>query len=241
MKTEDLKKSADELVEQTLAGLGVEEEVKTEETVVTETPAAEEVIVKSEDSDEDKKKKKDEDDKKEGDDKKPAFMKSEPTIIRKSMEELASILTEDELTVISAWREEMESTEIETKVEETIVKSEPAQEDLIKSFRDQINGEMNELRKSLSDKDDLIKSLNKQVEELAAQPAHSGRAVENLAVIEKSQSEVTLTKSQVVNKMVELQKSGANITSYDVVQFETKGTFSNPHVRQLVMNACTNA
>lgn len=237
MTTEQLKKSADELVEQTLAEIAVEEP-KVEETVVTET-ASEEVIVKSEDKAEEKKEDKKDDEKDE--DKKPEMKKSEPNVIRKSLEELASVLTEDELTIIQTWREELESPEVETQVEETIVKSQTSNDDLIKSIRAEFDTQLGDLRKSLSDKDDLIKSLNAKVEELAAQPAHSGRAVDNIQVIEKSNPEQTLTKSKVLATMLDLQKSGKGVTSFDITTYETKGTFSNQHVRQLVMNACTNA
>ena len=233
--TVDLKKSVDDLVEQTLVNLDTE--------VVETAVVVEEVIVKSEDKDEPKddedKDPKDKDDKKKKDakkdDDKPAFMKSEPTVIRKSMEELSSILTADELQVIEAWRDEIAS---ET-VEEEIVKSEPAPEaDLVKSIRESMAAEFADIRKSLNDKDDLIKSLNTRLETVLAQPAHAPKSISDLSIIEKSQEAPTLTKSKVLDTMFDLLKSGAGVSSLHIAEFETKGTISNQNVRKLVADAC---
>lgn len=237
--SEELIKSVDDLVNQTLANL---------ETPEVEAPA--EVIVKSdaapEDQAEDKKEPKAEakDDKKpvekdakdekksvdkdakdeKKEDKKPAFMK-------KSMEELALVLSSDELEVINAWREELASEE--SVIEETIVKSAAPAEDLSKAF----TAELEEIRKSIAVKDDLIKSLSERVEKLAAQPAHAPKGISDLTVIEKSQEAATLSKAQISDALFDLQKAG-QATSKDVIEFEMRNTISNPQVRELVANAC---
>lgn len=228
--SEELIKSVDDLVNQTLANLETPE-------VVTEVPA--EVIVKSEAKPEDKadeaedkkepkaeakedKKPADKDDKK--DDKKPAFMK-------KSMEELALVLSADELEVINAWREELASEE--SVIEETIVKSAAPADDLAKAF----TAELEEIRKAIAGKDELIKSLTERVEKLAAQPAHAPKGISDLTVIEKSQEAPTLSKAQISEALFDLQKSG-QATSKDVIEFEMRNTISNPQVRELVANAC---
>ena len=123
--------------------------------------------------------------------------------MKKSIEELAAAgVDAEELELIKAWREENdESEEQETSV------------DIAKSVAQAVGAQLEDIKKSfeqkLSEKDDMIKSLSVEVKKLSTQPAHGRQSVDSLETIEKSgSSEVTISKSQVLDTMLELQKAG---------------------------------
>jgi hypothetical protein len=151
--------------------------------------------------------------------------------MKKSIEELSSILDEEELELIKAWREE--NGEVEQ--EET-----PA--DIAKAVAQAVGSQIEDLKKAfddkLSEKDALIKSLSEEIKKLSSQPAHSRQSIDSLEVLEKGgSSETTLTKSQVLDTMLDLQKAGKGITSHHIAEFEATRNISNPIVRNLVMEA----
>lgn len=164
----------------------------------------------------------------------------EQPMMRKSEAELASMLTEDELEVIKAWREEI-GAEVSAS-EEVIVKSQGGLTDLSSltaTIKEAVESATSDFRKSLSDKDELIKSMNERIEKMASAPAYDKRSVDSLEVIEKSQGDApALTKSQVLNTMLDLQKAGKGVSSIHVAEFEATGNISNQTIANLVKNAC---
>jgi hypothetical protein len=151
--------------------------------------------------------------------------------MKKSIEELSAILDEEELELIKAWREE--NGEVEQ--EET-----PA--DIAKAVAQAVGSQIEDLKKAfnekLSEKDALIKSLSEEIKKLSSQPAHSRQSIDSLEVLEKGgSSETTLTKAQVLDTMLDLQKAGKGITSHHIAEFEATRNISNPVIRNLVMEA----
>ena len=148
--------------------------------------------------------------------------------MKKSLEELSQVLDSEELELIKAWREESEQSEKEasTDVAKSVVQAVSAQiEDLKKAFDAR-----------LSEKDSLIKALSEEIKKLSSQPAHSGQAVSTLETLEKGgSSETTLSKSQVLDTMLDLQKAGKGVTSRHIAEFEVTNNLSNPVVRALVI------
>jgi len=148
--------------------------------------------------------------------------------MKKSLEELSDVLDSEELELIKAWREESEQAEKEasTDVAKSVVQAISAQiEDLKKTFDARLN-----------EKDSLIKSMSDEIKKLSSQPAHSGQAVSTLETLEKGgSSETILSKSQVLDTMLDLQKAGKGITSQHIAEFEVTKNLSNPVVRALVM------
>ncbi len=160
---------------------------------------------------------------KDADDKKAKKMK-------KSLEELAAAgVDAEELELIKAWREEnAEEEEVQGSA------------DIAKSVAQAVGAQIEELKKSfdekLSAKDDMIKSLSAEVKKLSTQPAHGKQSVDSLETIEKSgASNTEISKAQVLDTMLELQKSGKGINSRHIAEFEATRNLSNPQVKALVM------
>jgi hypothetical protein len=208
---------------------------KTEEMKLSEAAAKkkeeDDKAEKAKKSEEDEKKKKDEmekasackeDEKEDKDEEKMEKKKS----MKKSIEELSDILEEDELELVKAWRAEQE--------EETVVKS----EDIAKAVSDITSAQVEELKKSMNAQNDLIKSLSEQVKKLSSQPAYDKRSIDTLETLAKSgtQDSVTISKSQVLDTMLDLQKSGKGVTSHHVAEFEATGNISNGQIKALVMS-----
>ena len=184
-------------------------------------------VAKAEDKKDDKKdddKDEDKDDKK----KKPAFMK-------KSVEELSAHLDEEELELIKAWREEA------TKEEEVVAKSVPAQtqeqkgEELTKSLTKVVESAIEPLKKALAEKDEMIKGMNEKIQKMASQPAYDRRSISNLETLEKSGAQTQeISKSQIVEKLLELQLAGKGVSSHHIAEFEATRNISDPHVKAMV-------
>ena len=160
---------------------------------------------------------------KDADDKKAKKMK-------KSLEELAAAgVDAEELELIKAWREEnAEEEEVQGSA------------DIAKSVAQAVGAQIEELKKSfdekLSAKDDMIKSLSAEVKKLSTQPAHGKQSVDSLETIGKSgASNTEISKAQVLDTMLELQKSGKGINSRHIAEFEATRNLSNPQVKALVM------
>jgi len=188
---------------------------------------AEADLKKSADKDADDKKNAKEKEDKDADDKKKAMAKK----MKKSIAELSEVLDADELELVKAWREE--NSEDET--EESSV-------DIAKSVAQAVGAQLEDIRKSfnekLSEKDDMIKSLSAEVKKLSSQPAHGRQSVDSLETIEKSGSSTTeISKAQVLDTMLELQKAGKGINSHHIAEFEATRNLSNPQVKSLVMEA----
>lgn len=150
--------------------------------------------------------------------------------MKKSIDELSQVLDSEELELIKAWREETAQAEQETStdVAKSVVQAVGAQiQDLKKSFEARLN-----------DKDAMIKSMSDELKKLSSQPAHSGQAVNTLETLEKGgPSETTLSKAQVLDTMLELQKAGKGITSLHIAEFEATKNLNNSVVRSMVMEA----
>lgn len=160
---------------------------------------------------------------KDADDKKAKKMK-------KSLEELAAAgVDAEELELIKAWREEnAEEEEVQDSAE------------IAKAVSQAVGAQIEELKKSfdekLSAKDDMIKSLSAEIKKLSTQPAHGKQSVDSLETIEKSgASNTEISKAQVLDTMLELQKSGKGINSRHIAEFEATRNLSNPQVKALVM------
>lgn len=159
----------------------------------------------------------------------------------KSLEELSEFLSEDEVELIAAWREDS------TESAEDVAKSQSGLQDdkvdvaaLVKSA---ITEATDEFKKSLSEKDEIIKSMNDKIEKMASRPAYDKRSVDSLEPIEKSGESNTepLSKSQVLDTMLDLQKSGKGVGSLHISEFEATGNISDPRIKQQVMDACKKA
>ncbi len=150
--------------------------------------------------------------------------------VKKSLEDLAAAgVDAEELELIKAWREE-------NAEEETVENS----ADIAKSVAQAVGAQIEDLKKSfdekLSAKDDMIKSLSAEVKKLSTQPAHGKQSVDSLETIEKSgTSNTEISKAQVLDTMLELQKSGKGINSRHIAEFEATRNLSNPAVKALVM------
>ena len=185
---------------------------------------AEADLKKSADKDADDKKGKKESEDKDEDDKKSKKMK-------KSLEELAAAgLDSDELELIKAWREENAEEEDEVQ----------GSADIAKAVSQAVGAQIEDLKKSfeqkMSEKDDMIKSLSAEVKKLSTQPAHGKQSVDSLETIEKSgASNTEISKAQVLDTMLELQKAGKGINSRHIAEFEATRNLSNPQVKALVM------
>lgn len=185
---------------------------------------AEADLKKAADKDADDKKGKKESEDKDEDDKKSKKMK-------KSLEELAAAgLDDDELELIKAWRAENEEEE---EVQESSA-------DIAKSVAQAVGAQLEEMKKSfdekLSEKDGMIKSLSAEVKKLSTQPAHGKQSIDSLETIEKSgASNTEISKAQVLDTMLELQKAGKGINSRHIAEFEATKNLSNPQVKALVM------
>lgn len=207
----------------------MEEKKKEEEAKKAKEQEEADAVAKAKKEEDEKKKKKD-DDKDEDD--KPAFMK-------KSIEELAAHLDEEELELVKAWREDKQAEEAAAP---PIAKSQEAQptlqEDIAKSFKKTLDEALEPLRKTLTEKDEIIKALNDKVEKIASQPAYDRRSVSNLETLEKSGSkEQVLSKSQVSEKMLQLQMAGEGVTSHHIAEFEATGNISDTLVKAKVFKA----
>jgi hypothetical protein len=151
--------------------------------------------------------------------------------MKKSLDELSSVLDEEELELIKAWREENDEEE-----------SEETPSDIAKSVAQAVGAQLDDLKKAfnekLSEKDVMIKSLSDEVKKLSSQPAHGRQSIDSLEVLEiGGSSETNLTKAQVLDTMLDLQKAGKGITSHHIAEFEATRNLSNPVVRNLVMEA----
>lgn len=225
---EEIKKSIEALLEEVEV-----EEIKEEKK--------EEVIVKSEEKEE-KKTKKDENG---GEDKMKSGspftekQNSDTPKMKKSIDELKEFgVSEDELELISAWREELNKEETPEIIEESVTKSLSKQNEMVLAdeIKKAISESTAELRKSLNEKDELIKSLSDKVNKLANQPAYDSKGIDTLEAIEKSETvkEEYIQKSQVLSKMLELQAAGKGVTSHHVAEFEATGNISNQKIKNLV-------
>lgn len=180
-----------------------------------ETPAAENVEKAKEEKDE-----KDEDKKT-----KKAY---------KSVEALGD-LSDEEIELVKAWREEKA---LEEKAE-TVEKSQaaPSTESLTKAITDAITSAVEPLKKAIEAKDNQIQELEKNFKKLASQPAYDKRSLSTLEPIEKSGNEQTISKAQVLNKMLDLQMQGKGVRSNHITEFETTGNISDPGIKRLVMDS----
>lgn len=202
-----------------------EEAKKAQAAAEAKAKADADAVAKAKADEDEKKKKKDEDDKK-----KPAFMK-------KSIEQLSEHLDADELELVKTWREECEK--------ESVAKSQAAAEQpaapanpfagIEEVLKKAVAEGTADIRKALDEKDTLIKGLSDKIEKMASQPAYDRRSISTLEAIEKSQPEsAELSKSKVLDKMLELQAAGKGVTSHHIAEFEATRNISDPTVRGIV-------
>lgn len=137
-------------------------------------------------------------------------------------------LSQEEVELIKAWREEQEKDSFEKSEEKD------KEDDFIqKAFQSQNE----ELKKSLEAQNELIKSLSEQVTKLASQPAYDTKAISSLEPIEKAQpEEEVISKAQKLDTLLELQKSGSDVRSTHIAELEATGKISNPSIARLLEN-----
>ncbi len=238
---EEINAAIDALVNQVVAEPTAEVVTKSESTPEVVAPAAEvapaadlskaaPAEAKADDKEADKS---DKDGKDSKDPKKKKDEKDKPAFMKKSVEELAEHLSDDELELIKAWREETEEDS-----EDEVEASAPAidMEEIVKSIKASVSSDFEVLRKAMSDKDDLIKSLTEKVETISKQPAHAKRSLETLEVIEKGGEEPTISKAQVLKTMLDMQMKGEGINSKHVAEFESTSNLSDPMIKSLVFS-----
>lgn len=157
--------------------------------------------------------------------------------MKKSIDELAQHLDEDELELIKAWREESEK-EVVAKSQEAAPAPQataPSMEQITEVLKKAVAESTADLKKAIDEKDTLIKGLNDKIEKMASQPAYDRRSISNLETLEKSGSApAEMTKSQVLDKMLELQAAGKGVTSHHIAEFEATRNISDPTVRGIV-------
>lgn len=175
--------------------------------------------------------KKAEDDESEEDDDKEKDKKKAK--MKKSIDELSEILDEDELELVKAWRADQEAEASAPAP----TPAAPSAEEITKAVASALNPQIENLKKSIDQKDDLIKSLNDKIDKMSAQPAYSKRSVSSLETLEKGGGEQpTISKSQVLDTMLKMQVDGKGINSVHVAEMEATGNISDPRIKQLVMN-----
>lgn len=142
-------------------------------------------------------------------------------------------LSEEEIELVKAWREEKQ------REEEEMAKSQeatPDAEDLQKAISAAVATAMEPLQKKLDEAEKINKSLTEKVEKMASQPAYDKRSISNLETIEKggSEEEKEISKSQVTDKMLQLQREGKGVRSQHIAEFEATGNISDPAIMKLV-------
>lgn len=253
----ELKKQVEQMVDEILSTPKAEEKVEKampsdvpanggEDKIKSGSPLAEEQKLmgdekkeeaKKAEAEDDEEKKDKKEDKKEDEAKKSEDKEDEEKEeakkakkMKKSLAELAEHLEADEIELIKAWREEPQEEITKSQPEE---QTQEPKEDLKKALAEAIEP----LRKALEEKDALVKSLTEKVEKMASQPAYDRRSIDKLETIEKSGAtpqSSDISKAQVLDAMLDLQKAGKGVTSHHVAEFEATKNISNPQVRELV-------
>ena len=144
-------------------------------------------------------------------------------------------LSAEEVELVKAWRAQKEENE------EEISKSQKEDSEKVETLQKALKEENDTLKKALTEQGDMIKSLNDKIEKLASQPAYDKRSLDRLEPVEKSaNANVDLTKSQIVERMLEMQMAGKGVTSRHIAEFEATGNVSDKAVKQMVMNSFKN-
>lgn len=174
-----------------------------------------------------KMKKAQEDEKKEKDEKDAEEAKKAKKM-KKSLAELSEHLDAEEVELIKAWREETS--------EESMQKSEAVeQEDLVKTIAKAVEDQIGNFKKVLDEKDLLIKSLSEKVEKISSQPAYDRRSIATLETLEKSGTESKdISKTQVLDKLLDLQRQEKGVTSHHIAEFEATNNISDSVIKSLV-------
>lgn len=160
--------------------------------------------------------------------------------MKKSLAELAEHLDADELELVKTWREECEKESVAKSQEASAPAAQapaaPTMEQITEVLKKAVAEGTADLKKAIDEKDTLIKGLNDKIEKMASQPAYDRRSISNLETLEKSGANASgeLTKSQVLDKMLELQAAGKGVTSHHIAEFEATRNISDPTVRGIV-------
>lgn len=136
-------------------------------------------------------------------------------------------LDADEIELVKAWRAEKEADEAKKPYDE-----------MQKSMTAALGEVVEPLKKAIEDRDEIIKSLTDKIEKISNQPAYDKRSVDTLEPLEKGgDSQVdTISKSQVLNTMLDLQVEGKGVNAQHVAEFEATRNISDPKIKQLVMS-----
>lgn len=146
---------------------------------------------------------------------------------KKEMKKSFGDLDEEEIELVKAWREEKREEEEKKPYAE-----------IQKSMTAALSEVVEPLKKSIEDRDEIIKSLTDKIDKLSNQPAYDKRSVDTLEPLEKGGegSADVISKSQVLDTMLDLQLEGKGITAHHVAEFEATRNISDPRIKQLVMS-----
>lgn len=153
--------------------------------------------------------------------------------LSKAEQELGDI-SDEEIELIKAWREEI-AAEAEEVAKAQTAPAGPSAEDLSKAITEAVTTAVEPLQKKLEKAEEINKSLTEKVEKMASQPAYNKRSIQSLDTLEKSGDAPEIQKSQVLDKMLELQMSGKGVTSTHIAEFEATGNISDPVIKNKVM------
>jgi len=115
-------------------------------------------------------------------------------------------------------KEETEEEEVEEKAKKKMKKcdEEDKKEEVEKSVKMD-----DSLKKSFEEMQEQIKSLSQAVKDLSEMPVPAkGVMFNNMKPLKKSDESEVLSKSEIVNKLFELQKSGKDISTEEIVKAE---------------------
>lgn len=159
--------------------------------------------------------------------------KEEKKEMKKSEDSDALELDEEEIELVKAWRASKEEESITPEPTPQI-----SEDQITKSMASALEP----LTKAIQEKDELIKGLQDKIEKIASQPAYEKRSLDSLESIEKGGHDKveTISKSQTLNRMLELQQEGKGVTSVHIAEFESTNNVSNPSIKRLIADSFKN-
>ena len=159
--------------------------------------------------------------------------KEEKKEMKKSEDSDALELDEEEIELVKAWRASKEEESITPEPTPQI-----SEDQITKSMASALEP----LTKAIQEKDELIKGLQDKIEKIASQPAYEKRSLDSLESIEKGGLDKveTISKSQTLNRMLDLQQEGKGVTSVHIAEFEATNNVSNPHIKRLIADSFKN-
>ncbi len=139
---------------------------------------------------------------------------------KKDMKKSFEIDEDDYALLIKARKEKAEQDRLEKSKSDPLYKSVEGLTQLIKGLNDKIN------------------DLQKDIVSIKKSPARDPKSLDGSQIIEKSQNSENdgkkFKKSQVLEVMLDLQKSNNLVNENHIIEYEAVGSISNPEIRNLV-------